>query len=392
MIEIGGAIAWRYLAQQSTRDKCTSLEIQKVNIFGHFLHMIVHVEQRCSNILYGGETLSVFSAAVKFLNKFLWHNLTRLVVLGINLQHLRSESPVLVNLRGKLYEIAWNTRYTLIVNVLEEIVKGMSKLMEHGTCLVGTEQSRLSGCRLGEVANYCHHWCHLLAVLVRLAAISATPCPTPLRGSWEEIEEQYAKQTAISVAALERLCVGMWQRNVFQRLECYSIEAVGTVEHSVAHVVQLKIRAKLVLVEAVFCTLGTVGIVAPVPALSLKVASVFCHLSLNVGKFFLCLCQCGFPHLVEQFIYGVRGFCHSCVECHGGIILESHKMSLLGTHFQQSAYNVAIVVCVSVASAACVALEHSLTQLTSFGILQERHHARVVESEHPLAFQSRLLG
>ena len=45
-------------------------------------------------------------------------------MLGIYFQHFRRKSPVLVNLRRQLHEVAWYAADTLVVNVFEELVKG----------------------------------------------------------------------------------------------------------------------------------------------------------------------------------------------------------------------------------------------------------------------------
>ena len=54
------------------------------------------------------------------------------------------------------------------MHVAEKAVQGMTELMEHGLGFIGSEQCRLVGRGLGEVAHDGHHRSHTLAVLVSL--------------------------------------------------------------------------------------------------------------------------------------------------------------------------------------------------------------------------------
>ena len=66
------------------------------------------------------------------------------------------------------------------MNILEELMQGMAKLVEHSACLVGTQQCRFAGCWFGEVANYGNYRYHLFPLFVCLVAISSAPCTATL--------------------------------------------------------------------------------------------------------------------------------------------------------------------------------------------------------------------
>ena len=198
--------------------------------------------------------------------------------------------------------------------------------------------------------------------------------------------------SAVLVLALEGLGLGVWQGNAVNGGEGDAIELVGEEEHAVAHVLQLQIGTDQILVEAELGLLGTVGIVAPVPALGLEVLAVLLDFGLDVGQFGLGLADGGFPHLVQQTVNGLGGLCHAGLQRHGGEVVITHQTGLLQTGGHQLCADVGVVVLVAVVSAVDVAVENLLAQVAVVGILEEGHDAGVVQGEDPLAGHAVGLG
>src|SRR5574344_1048897 len=100
------------------------------------------------------------------------------------------------------------------MHILEELMQCMTKLMEHCTCLVGSEQCRFAGSWFGEVAHDGDHGSNLLALLVGLVAIGATPCSATFRGAGVEVHEENGYMLALGVLHLKCLCLGVGQWHV----------------------------------------------------------------------------------------------------------------------------------------------------------------------------------
>ena len=156
--------------------------------------------------------------------------------------------------------------------------------------------------------------------------------------------------------------------------------------------VQLQIGAHLVLVDVKLGLLGFLEVVAPVPAFGLELLAVLLDFGLDVFQLFLGLLQRRFPNLVEQGIHLVGRLGHACLQCQRGIVFVPHQAGLLQAGLQQFAHHGLVVGVIAVVAAVGVRLEDLFAQGTVVGILQERHHAGVLQSKHPLALQSLLAG
>ena len=121
---------------------------------------------------------------------------------------------MLVHLRGQFDKVAWHARNAAIVHILEESVQGMAKLMEHGGCLVGIKQGRLSGSWLGEVAHDGNDGDDFLAVFIALFTVRGAPGTAALGGTWEEVHKQDGKLAAVGIAHFKCLCIGVGQGHV----------------------------------------------------------------------------------------------------------------------------------------------------------------------------------
>ena len=106
---------------------------------------------------------------------------------------------MLVHLRGQFDKVAWHARNAAIVHILEESVQGMAKLMEHGGCLVGIKQGRLSGSWLGEVAHDGNDGDDFLAVFIALFTVRGAPGTAALGGTWEEVHKQDGKLASVGI-------------------------------------------------------------------------------------------------------------------------------------------------------------------------------------------------
>ena len=92
--------------------------------------MEIHIQVRSRQIFYRSETLPILSALIQFLDQFFRHDLTCLVMFGIYLQHFRFEHPMLHDLGRQFHKVARNTRNSIIMYILKQIMQGMTKLME----------------------------------------------------------------------------------------------------------------------------------------------------------------------------------------------------------------------------------------------------------------------
>ena len=299
---------------------------------------------------------------------------------------------MLHHLRRQLDKVASHARHAIIVNILKEIVQAMSKLVEQGCRLVGTQQRRLARSGLAEVADDRHDRSETLAVLVGLRAVSAAPGATTLAGPREEVEIDHAQMRAILVLALEDLSLGIRQRHVLQRREGDAIQLVGHIEGTLAHVIEFQVRTDVVLVKVELGLLGFLEIIAPIPALGLKIATLFLDLGVDVGQLAFRLGQSRRPDLIEQLIDIRRVLRHTILEGESGIILIAHQFGLGQTGAHQLADNLLVIVLVVVVATVDVSLEDLLTKLAIISVLQERHNARVLQGEDPFARHARLLG
>ena len=84
--------------------------------------MEVHIEVGSRQILYSCEALTVLVALGYLLHQSLRHHLACLVVFRIDLQDFRLQNPVFHDLGWQFDKVSGNTRYTVVVSILEEVM------------------------------------------------------------------------------------------------------------------------------------------------------------------------------------------------------------------------------------------------------------------------------
>ena len=89
-------------------------------------------DRRCSK-LSGHESLIERTGSIDLLYEFGRNDFSCLIMTCIVSKDLRMESPVLHDLRRKLYEVTCHCRscHTLVCTLAKKSVKGVSELMEH---------------------------------------------------------------------------------------------------------------------------------------------------------------------------------------------------------------------------------------------------------------------
>ena len=110
----------------------------------------------------------VVLCAYDALDEFVGDEFASLVVTSILAKNLRFECPMLIDLRGKFYEVALNIASALILNITEERMKSMTKFVEHCFSFVGSQQRWLSSRWFGKVTYYSNNRSYALAILVSL--------------------------------------------------------------------------------------------------------------------------------------------------------------------------------------------------------------------------------
>ncbi|OAV63969.1 hypothetical protein Barb4_04548 [Bacteroidales bacterium Barb4] len=77
----------------------------------------------------------------------------------------------------------------------------------------------------------------------------------------------------------------MRERHFVQLVEGDAVQSVSHVEGTVAHVVQLQVRAHLIFVQVKLRLLGFLEVIAPVPGFGFKVAALLADFGLDVSQF-----------------------------------------------------------------------------------------------------------
>ena len=267
------------------------------------------------------------------------------------------------------------------------------EFMEKRGSFIGTQQGGFACRRLGKIANDGHNRHHLVSVLViRLGTIASAPRTATLAGTGEEVEIQDAQRLSVLVDTLEHLCFGMRFRHVFQRTEGDAIQAFCHIESPFAHVVQLQIRTDFVFVHIIFVLFRFLEIITPVPAFGFEVLAFTFDFRLDVRQFLVRFGKGRRPKLVEQVVDVLFVLCHPVFQCHRSIIFIPHQLGFLQAGGYQLAHHFLVVGIVPVVSPVDVCLVDALAQVAVVGILQERHHAGILQGKHPLAFLSHTLG
>ena len=355
--------------------------------------MQVHIAQRGGHILHRSEALAVAGALLQLLDQLQGDRLARLVVLGIDVEHLRLEGPMLVDLRRQLDKVTLDTRSTVVAHVTHKAVEGVAELVEEGLHIVDALQGVTLGIGGGHIAAVHHDGDHTLLALVTLPTEARAPGTGTLRGTGEGIAVEDGQAGAILVHHL----VGLGRRLVGGNLrgdlvEGQPIELAGHVEDALHHVANLEVGTHLLLIDREFALLGLVEVVHIVPTRRLEVATLATNLLANVVQLLLGLLHGGGPHLHQQVVNRFGGLGHTLLEGHLGVVLEAHQAGLLQAQADNLGRDGLVVVVVVLVATVVVGLIDLFTQRTIRAVLQHGVAARTLHIEHPLARLTLLLG
>ena len=157
--------------------------------------MPLHVKNGSCAEFRRHETLIELVRIIDLSNQRIWNYLAGFVILGVHSQYLRLESPVLIELRERLNEIASHVSpaHRCIVAFREEPVKGMAELMECCLDLIDREHCRSGIGRSRKIADIDYDWSHVVALSVHiLLAEVCHPSPASLSGTREVVGHEYS--------------------------------------------------------------------------------------------------------------------------------------------------------------------------------------------------------
>ena len=144
---------------------------------------------------------------------------------------------------------------------------------------------------------------------------------------------------------------------------------MGCSEDTLHYVVDLEVRADLIVVEVVFRFTYLLCVVPPIPGLDSVSGDLFHIVDLGLGALYRRLHDVG-----QEVVYclGIAG--HLVRELVLGEIAVAEDGCLAGAKTQDVQKQGAVVVFVAVVAAGSIGLEHGLAKLTVFG---SRHRGRV---------------
>ena len=226
----------------------------------------VEIDQRRGGVFDRGEALVEGARGEHLLQHRFRHGLAGLGMDGEPAQHLGLLEPVLVELRGQLYEIGGDAGAgeQRIGDVRQQAVEGMAELMEEGAGVVEGEQRRLALRRLGEVHDIDDDRPDIAAIEPLLVAEAAHPGAAALRRAGEVVAHEQADEAAIPARNRPDPDIGVIERDVVDPGEAQPEEAGGGVEGGLDHLVELEIGLELGLVEIEAALAELLGVVAPV--------------------------------------------------------------------------------------------------------------------------------
>ena len=139
------------------------------------------IDQRRRGILDRGPALIELARVEQLAEQCLRHGRARLVVQREAPQHFRLRHPMLIELRGKLHEIACDmgARNHGIGDVGQHAVQGVAEFVEQCPRIVEAQQTRFALAPFGEIHHIDDDW-QLPPVELLLAAEVAHPRPTSL--------------------------------------------------------------------------------------------------------------------------------------------------------------------------------------------------------------------
>ena len=134
------------------------LERDDVDVVGRRIEMQLQVDQRGGGVFDGREALVEAPRADELVEQRLGHRLAGLVMDREAAKHLRLLEPVLVELRGKLDEVARDASsgQDRIGHVRQHPVQRVAEFVEQGARIVEAQEARLALAALGEIHDVDH--------------------------------------------------------------------------------------------------------------------------------------------------------------------------------------------------------------------------------------------
>src|SRR5690606_25427141 len=122
------------------------------------------------------------------------------------------------------------------------------------------------------------------------------------------------------------LYIRMIFRDVVPLCEIEPVKPVGDIEHSVYHIVYLKIWSGKFIIQIIFLLFDLFSIIPPVPGLKSELASFTLDYLLLCSSLSLCHRKCSIPYLFKEIKYPFRSFCHIALKHKIGITVISEKL------------------------------------------------------------------
>ena len=322
--------------------------------------MPAHVKDGCGCQLRSHETL-VESACLAYLcHKGIRDDLPGLIMSGVKLKGLWLECPVLIELGRKLHEIPCHTcpADILVMALAQQAMQGMSELVEHGGGLIECQKRRLTGCRLGKVADIDDNRPYILPVAVHiLIAEIAHPCPATLFRTRIIVGKKYADKRAVKIRDLESLHIGIIGRDAVKLLEIQPIKPVGRLEYTFPYILHPEIRLYETLIELVVPVTHPLGIISPVPWPDYRRAvireqtcsDIPVHDGLHVNDFLFRLSHCRPEDSVKETVYrpGIMGHLVGKYVICRGLIAEKPGFLYLKPYYIDDSAAVVMVIAVA---------------------------------------------
>ena len=322
--------------------------------------MPLHVEDGSGAKLGSHEALIELRCGLDLVHQFLGDNLAGLVMDGVLGEKLGLESPVLVELREGLDEVAGHgsTAHGRIMALGQEAVKGMAELVKSGLHLVHGQESRTVLVRRGEIADIDYDRTYFLAVgIVVLVAEIVHPCAAALGRAREIVAEEDTEQGAVGIGELPGLSCVVVELHPLQTLEVHPVQGMSRLEDTLLHVLHLEVRLGQVLVKVVLGLAYLLGIIPPVPWLDLgpyrekSGLDVLVHDLLHVGNLLLRLGDGGLHDTVKELVHSLWIMGHLRLEYEGGGVVVPHQLSLLDAQAHHVEHKLAVIVLVAVVAA-----------------------------------------
>ena len=270
---------------------------------------------------------------LELVDQCLRHGRTRLVVASIVAQDDGVRHPVLVELRGHLYEVTWRlcTRDALVALGSEEAVQGMPELVEERLDIVRRQEGWCTGSGSGEVTDVVDD--RLTTKEEALLDEVLHPCPTILGRTAEVVGIEEGERGAIPIDYLIDLHPISIDGDIGAGLEAEAVELISGEENPVLqYAVEYEVGLEVILVEVKLLLLQSLSIVVPVPSLELEVLPLrlLCK-GRQLGGISLHLLAVGRSDPLDEAIDGGWLTCHLVTEhpgCEGGV---AEELGLVGS-------------------------------------------------------------